>query len=33
VEIDGLGILEVEHEYLLVGDRVGASFEQVELGE
>ena len=31
VEIDGMGILEVKHDYLLVGDRMGASFEQVEL--
>ena len=31
VEIDGMGILDVKHDYLLVGDRMGASFEQVEL--
>ena len=31
VEIDGMGILEVKHEYLLVGDGMGADFEQVEL--
>jgi hypothetical protein len=33
VEIDGMGILEVKHEYLLAGDRMGADFEQVELRE
>ena len=33
VEIDGLGILDVKHERLLVGDRMGANFEQVELRE
>src|SRR5260370_9820859 len=33
MEIDGLGILDVKHEYLLVGDRMGAGFEQVELRE
>src|SRR5260370_2380230 len=33
VEIDGMGILEVKHEYLLIGDGMGADFEQVELRE
>jgi hypothetical protein len=33
VEIDGMGILEVKREYLLVGDGMGADFEQVELRE
>jgi len=31
VEIDGMGILEVKHEYLLIGNGMGADFEQVEL--
>ena len=29
--IDGMGILEVKHECLLIGDGMGAGFEQVEL--
>jgi len=33
VVIDGLGILDVKHEYLVVADRVGPSFEQVDLCE
>src|SRR5882762_11245528 len=33
VEVDGMGILEVKHEYLLIGDGMGADFEQVELRE
>jgi hypothetical protein len=33
VEIDGMGIPDVKHEYLLAGDRMGADFEQVELRE
>jgi hypothetical protein len=32
-EIDGMGILEVKHEYLLIGDGMEADFEQVELRE
>jgi hypothetical protein len=28
-----MGILEVKHEYLLIGDGMGADFEQVELRE
>src|SRR5260370_32677206 len=31
VEIDGMGVLEVKHEYLLIGDGMGANFKQVEL--
>ena len=33
MEIDGLGILDVKHEHLLVGDPTRADFEQVELRE
>jgi hypothetical protein len=31
VEIDGMEILEVKYEYLLIGDGMGSDFEQVEL--
>jgi hypothetical protein len=31
VEIDGIGVLDVKHDYLLVGHRMGANFEHVEL--